>query len=153
MGIDFMKFFVLVLMSLVAQLSSAKVDCASFENGAKKLQDKLSHLLDEQDMLELKIEDSDLSFNRAPSAIEKRNTLKTKLGELRRLERDLLEKLDLSQEKILMCKTHNIKYPTVLIVAQGVGKYGCADYTLKDYKDGFKMDAQMEAYDALCSKK
>jgi chromosome segregation ATPase len=58
--------------------------------------------------------------------------------------------LDEAQEKVLMCKTYNVKYPIVLDVAREIKQVGCHNYQLRNLEGRYAQDAETEAIDALC---
>ena len=84
--------------------------------------------------------------------------LKQRLQKLKVFEADaqqiedmLSQKLANKKEKVLMCKTYNIKYPTVLKLAKRIADAGCYNYQFVDFLNKQKADAQEEVYDAICS--
>jgi chromosome segregation ATPase len=63
---------------------------------------------------------------------------------------DRVKLLDEAQEKVQMCFTYNVKYPTSLQVARDIHRVGCKKYVAKNFQSEYKMQAQAEVIQALC---
>lgn len=55
-----------------------------------------------------------------------------------------------AQEKVLMCKTYNVKYPVALEVAKELYTVGCENYQTLGMKGKHKQDAESEVVSAVC---
>ena len=59
--------------------------------------------------------------------------------------------LNEAQEKLLMCKTYNVKYPVALEVAKELYKVGCNRYQSGSMQGKHKQDAEAEVISAVCN--
>jgi len=61
-----------------------------------------------------------------------------------------LKALDEANEKVLMCKTYNVKYPLVLELSKEIYTVGCNKYVFKNYNAEYKAQAEHEAFASIC---
>lgn len=67
------------------------------------------------------------------------------------IQKENLKLLDEAQEKVLMCKTYNVKYPLVLDIAKELYQVGCDQYRLRDLNGKHKKDAEAEILATVCN--
>lgn len=72
------------------------------------------------------------------------------LGDSQAMETNLLAQLDEAREKVLMCRTYNVKYPLVLSIASEIAAVGCQNYEIKNFNSDIKLDAQAQILESLC---
>ena len=58
--------------------------------------------------------------------------------------------MDKASEKVLMCKTYNVKYPVSLSVSKDLYVTGCENYQLRGYKGINKIAAEQETIISVC---
>lgn len=67
------------------------------------------------------------------------------------IQQENMSLLNEAQEKVLMCKTYNVKYPIALDVAKEVYAVGCDSYKLRNMQGKHKKDAEQEVLSAVCN--
>jgi chromosome segregation ATPase len=112
----------------------------SKRNAVKFLRDKL--LVDLNFLTE-----APPSLELLENKIEKEQALIT---DSRGVENSLVAALEEAKEKVLMCRTYNVKYPLVLSIARQIASVGCENYAIKQMDSAVKMDAQTQILDSLC---
>ena len=83
-------------------------------------------------------------------------TRKKDRAEAELMDQDLMQQENLklmskAKEKVLMCKTYNVKYPIALDVAKEVYVVGCESYQLRDMQGNHKKDAEAEVLASVCN--
>ncbi len=103
---------------------------------------------------------SSLKAQKAQIAGQKPNlqslTRKKDRAEAELMDQDLMQQENLklmskAKEKVLMCKTYNVKYPIALDVAKEVYVVGCESYQLRDMQGNHKKDAEAEVLASVCN--
>ena len=67
------------------------------------------------------------------------------------IQQNNIKLLNEAQEKVLMCKTYNVKYPISLEVSQRLYAVGCDNYIIGGYKGTHKLDAEAETIATVCN--
>ncbi len=98
--------------------------------------------MDKQDVLAMKP-----SLQRLKS---KKNKAQQELMAQDSVQQDNLAILAEEEEKVLMCKTYNIKYPKAKKVAKQIYKVGCDNYVFADFNTVHAQDAQQEVFAKIC---
>lgn len=84
------------------------------------------------------------------SLIQKESKAKQNLADADQDQQMNIDQMDEANEKLLMCKTYNLKYPVSLEVSKELYAVGCDSYQLKGYKNNFKKMAEQETINAVC---
>jgi chromosome segregation ATPase len=101
------------------------------------------------------------TLNQEKFAIEDmRPTLNSLIRKKEMAQKDLVDadqnqelniiQMDEANEKVLMCKTYNVKYPVSLSVSRELYTVGCENYVLKGYNGVNKIAAEQETINAVC---
>lgn len=67
------------------------------------------------------------------------------------IQQENLRLLGEAQEKVLMCQTYNVKYPTALKIVKRIYKAGCENYQLRNFENPYKADTEAEVLSQLCN--
>lgn len=85
------------------------------------------------------------------SLIRKKNKAQDEVAMADQSQEANIAQMEEANEKVLMCKTYNVKYPVSLEVSKELYTVGCENYQLKGYKGPFKKMAEQETLNAVCN--
>ena len=138
------------LMNLQGSITDLQIQISPMKSQLAALkvekQNALS-ILGTLDLEKLDIEAMKPSLN---SLVRKQNKAQADLVDADQNQDINVIQMDEANEKVLMCKTYNVKYPVSLSVSKELYTAGCDNYELKGYQGINKITAEQETISAVC---
>lgn len=111
-------------------------------------------IMDQQQVKQMAIQEKTQIANTKPTLSrlqQRKQTAEAELINQDAIQQENIALLEQAQEKVLMCKTYNVKYPTALNTAKRVYKAGCENYQPRNFQNQYKADAEAEVLSKVCN--